>query len=314
MPKEQTQTTALIVILHNPDLLPKLLKAWDRAGVPGVTILPSMGGYQAQKHARRGGLGVLINMFTQDQPGQRTVISLIDKPEILERAISEADRVVKGFDSPRSGILFSIPIGNVLGLQKWRETQSFEDPEPEEKKETSNLLKWFQEDIKETYGKDTLVDWSGQRGALVSEIIQQLSLEPVVVTVDTPVSSMLSKLAETPNVSTACVVNTENRLMGILNISDLAGVMMAPVIPEAYINDPDEYNKALKFAKPDKELVAADIMSEPVYAMEDATLDETFQRMKKNGLAGLPVVDEHYHVKGYLTLLELLAVCFPGGD
>ena len=100
MAKNSSRTTALIVILHNPDLLPKLLKAWDRAGVPGATILPSMGGYQAQKHARRGGLSALINMFTQEEPGQRTVMSLIDEAEILERAISEADRVVKGFDSP----------------------------------------------------------------------------------------------------------------------------------------------------------------------------------------------------------------------
>ncbi len=314
MAKENIPTTALIVILHDPDLLPKLLKAWDRAGVPGVTILPSMGGYQAQKHARRGGLGVLINMFTQDEPGQRTVVSLIDESEILERAISEADRVVKGFDSPRSGILFTIPIGNVLGLQKWRETQPREDPEPEEKKEPSNLLKWFQEDIKEIYGRDALVDWSHQRETRVSEIIQHLSLEPVIVVVDTPVNEVLSKLIDTPNVSIACVVNTEMRLMGILNISNMAEVMMAPVIPEAYINEPDEYNKALKFAKPDQELVAADIMSDPVYAMEDANLEETFQRMKKSGLAGLPVVDEHYHVKGYISMLELLAVCFTNGE
>ena len=314
MTKEEFQTTALVVILHNPDLLSKLLKAWDRAGVPGATILPSMGGYQAQKHARRGGLGVLINMFTQDEPGQRTVMSLIDNPEILERAISEADRVVKGFDSPRSGILFTIPIGNILGLQKWREKHPTENPEPEEKKEPSNLLKWFQEDIKETYGREALIDWSQQRETRVSEIIKQLSLEPIVVTVDTPVKNVLIKLIATPNASTACVVNTENRLMGILNISDMAEVMMAPVCPEAYINDPDEYNTALKFAKPDQELVAADIMSDPIYAMEDANLEETFQRMKKSGLAGLPVVDEHYHVKGYISMIELLIVCFPGGD
>ena len=314
MAKDSFQTTALFVILHDPDLLPKLLKAWDRAGAPGATILPSMGGYQAQNHARRGGLGVLINMFTHDEPGQRTVMSLIDEPEILERAISESDRVVKGFDSPRSGILFTIPIGDVLGLQKWRVTQPAEEPESKTKKEPTNLLKWFHEDIKEAYGRDALTDWSDQRGARVSKIIQQLSLEPVIVSVDTPIKAVLIKLLENPNVSTACVVNTEERLMGILNIAALAEVMMAPIVPEAYINDPDEYDKALKFAQPNQELVAADIMCDPVYAMIDANLEETYQRMKKNGVAGLPVVDQHYHVKGYITLLELLAVCFPSGD
>ena len=38
------------------------------------------------------------------------------------------------------------------------------------------------------------------------------------------------------------------------------------------------------------------------------------QRMKKKGLTGIPVVDQHYHVKGYISLLELMAVCFPSDN
>ena len=308
---QSPDTTLLIVILHKPDLLPKLLKAWDRAGVPGVTILPSMGGYQAQRHVRRGGLGGLINMFSPDEPGQHTLMCLIDESETLEHAISEADRVVKGFDSPRSGILFTLPIGNALGLQKWREKPVEEENGIPAKKGPSNLLKWFKEDIKEAYGRDILADWSSQREMQVSSIIQKLSLEPVVVFVDTPISKVLEELLKNPAMPAACVVNTEERLMGILHISTLAEVKMAPIIPEAFIDDPDEYNNAIKYSKPDQELVAADIMYEPVYAMLDANLEETYLRMKKNGLAGLPIVDHNYHVQGYITLLELLTECFP---
>jgi hypothetical protein len=307
-------TTAIVVILHDPDSLPRLLKAWNKAGVPGVTILPSMGGFQAQKHARRGSLGILINMFTQEEPGQRTVISLIDEPDTLERAISEADRVVKGFDSPRSGILFTFPISDVLGLQKWRASKPAEDEPEEPQKETSNLLKWFQEDVKETYGRDALSDWSQQRGAMVSDIIQQLSLDPVIVRVDTPITEVLSKLLNNPRVATASVINTEERLMGIIKIANLSEVLMAPIVPEAYIDDPDEYNKALQFSNPDQAMVAADIMGEPVYAMLDATLEKTYLRMKNQNMTGLPVVDQNYHVKGYISLLELLSRCFAGEE
>jgi hypothetical protein len=307
-------TTAIVVILHDPDSLPRLLKAWNKAGVPGVTILPSMGGFQAQKHARRGGLGVLINMFTQEEPGQRTVISLIDEADTLERAISEADRVVKGFDSPRSGILFTFPISDVLGLQKWRASNPAEEESEESQKEPSNLLKWFQEDVKETYGKDALSDWSHQRSAMVSDIIQQLSLDPVIVRVDTPITEVLSKLLNNPRVATASVINTEERLMGIIQIAHLSEVLMAPIVPEAYIDDPDEYNRALQFSNPDQSMVAADIMGEPVYAMLDATLEKTYLRMKNQNMTGLPVVDQNYHVKGYITLLELLSRCFAGEE
>ena len=124
-------TTALYVILHDPELMPKLLKAWKKAGIPGVTIIPSMGGFEAEKHVRRGGLNGLLNLITHDDSsGQHTLMSVIDEPEMLELAISEADRVVKGFDSPNNGILFTLPIGHVLGLNKWRQ-QSLEEEPPE---------------------------------------------------------------------------------------------------------------------------------------------------------------------------------------
>ena len=31
--------------------------------------------------------------------------------------------------------------------------------------------------------------------------------------------------------------------------------------------------------------------------------------MHEHGLSGVPVVDERYHVVGYINLLELLAIC-----
>ncbi len=308
---ENKQTTALIVILHEPEELPRLLRAWDRVGVPGATILPSMGGFQAQKQVRRGGLSGLLTMFTNDEPGQRTIVSLIDDPETLARAISEADRVVKGFDSPRSGILFTLPIGNVLGLQKWREKPHPTPAKTEDEQEHSNLLKWFQEDLKETYGREALTDWSRQRGMQVSNIIHQLDLDPIIVRVDTPVQQVLQAFAENPQVDTAAVVNTEGRLMGIITTSALANVLMAPVVPEAFIENPAGYEQALKYAQPGQEILAADIMREPVYAMLDATLRETFQRMRESGLNGLPVVNLLYQVKGYITLLEVMCSCFP---
>ncbi len=304
-------TTALIVILHEPNLLPRLLRAWDRAGVPGVTILPSMGGFQAQKQVHRGGLSGLLNMFTPEEPGQRTLISLIDEAEILERAISEADRVVKGFDSPRSGILFTVPIGNVLGLQKWRHAPPTPEIDDHPQKEPSNLLKWFHEDIKETYGREALIDWSGQRHRQIGEILHTLDLDPIIARVDTPLNEILIRMLRNPTVSLMCVVNTEDRLMGIISTNMLAEVMLAPIVPEAFVDEHDGYHKALKYSAPDQTLLAADIMHEPVYAHTTANLAETYQRMREKNLTELPVVDEFYHVVGHINLLELLAACYP---
>ena len=109
----------LVVILHDTDRLGALLDAWDEVGVPGVTIFSSIGGYQARSWLQKLGLGGLAQIFDSNEVDQRTLLSLIDNDQLLEKAISTADHIVKGFDRPKSGILFTLPVGKILGLQKW---------------------------------------------------------------------------------------------------------------------------------------------------------------------------------------------------
>lgn len=311
---KSSQTTLLIIILHDADHLRDLLKAWRRVGVPGATILPSAGGHDTEKIARRGGLGNFLNLFDQGKSPQRTVLSIIDDPEILEVAIAEADRVVKGFDSPKSGILFTLPLGQVLGLQKWgqseRETETKDELDPEEKS-VARLLQWFEEDVKGRYGEAALQDWTRQRNIPVSDIIPLLDLQPTIVKMNTPLLEVMTLLLANPGVPAACVVNNEDRLMGIIPIKSLADVMMIPVMPEAYINDADEYDKALQYAQITDQHIAAGIMKDPIFMLEEDRLADVFQKMRENNLSGVPVVDKNYHIKGFITLLGLMAVCFP---
>jgi len=314
---KSSQPTLLIIILHDADHLPELLKAWRRVGVPGATILPSAGGHDTEKYARRGGLGYFLNLFDQGKSPQRTLLSIIDDPEILEVAIAEADRVVKGFDSPKSGILFTLPLGQVLGLQKWgqphREAETKDDPDPEEKS-TVRLLQWFEEDVKGRYGEEALQDWTRQRNIPVSEILPLLNLHPTIVRMNTPLLEVMTLLLANPGVSAACVVNNEDRLMGVIPIKSLADVMMIPVMPEAYINDPEEYDKALQYAQITNQHIAAGVMKDPVFMLEEDTLADVFQKMRDHNLSGVPVVDKNYHINGFITLLGLMAVCFPQGS
>lgn len=314
---KSSQPTLLIIILHDADHLPELLKAWRRVGVPGATILPSAGGHDTEKYARRGGLGYFLNLFDQGKSPQRTLLSIIDDPEILEVAIAEADRVVKGFDSPKSGILFTLPLGQVLGLQKWgqshREAETKDDPDPEEKS-TVRLLQWFEEDVKGRYGEEALQDWTRQRNIPVSEILPLLNLHPTIVRMNTPLLEVMTLLLANPGVPAACVVNNEDRLMGVIPIKSLADVMMIPVMPEAYINDPEEYDKALQYAQITNQHIAAGVMKDPVFMLEEDTLADVFQKMRDHNLSGVPVVDKNYHISGFITLLGLMAVCFPQGS
>ncbi len=309
---KSSQPTLLIIILHNADRLPELLKAWRRVGVPGATILLSAGGHDTEKFARRGSLSNILNIFDQGKSPQRTIMSIIDDPEMLEIAIAEADRVVKGFDSPKSGILCTLPLGQVLGLQKWgqlqREEETRDELDPEEKS-AARLLQWFEQDVKGRYGEDALQDWTRQRNIPVSEILPLLDLQPTIVRMNTPLTEVMTELLANPGVPAACVVNNEERLMGVIPIKSLADVMMIPVMPEAYIDDPDEYEKALQYAQITDQHIAAGVMKDPVFMQQEETLEQVYQRMREHNLSGVPVVDKSYHVTGFITLLGLMAVC-----
>lgn len=309
-----SDVTLLIVILHEADQLPELLKTWRNVGVPGSTILPSAGSYMAENWVKRSGISSFLSMFDQNKLQQRTLLSLIDDPEILELAIAEADRVVKGFDSPHSGILFTVPISQVLGLQKWGIEPQVEEPLKPESQDSrqSQLMTWFEQDVKERYGAEALQDWSNQRETPVSEILHLLSIHPTIVKVDTSLFDVVTHLQDNPGMPAACVVNAEERLVGVIPLKGLADVMMAPVMPEAYINDPEGYDKALNFADVNKLPIAGSIMSDPVFVVEDESMEKAFQRMKDKNLSGIPVVDKLYRVKGFITMLGLMTVCFPG--
>jgi CBS domain-containing protein len=311
--KQPTNVTLLVVILHDANFMPELLKNWRRVGVPGATILPSAGSYMAESWVKRTGLTSFLSLFDQSKLQQRTLLSLIDDHEILEIAIAEADRVVKGFDHPHSGILFTIPIGKVLGLKKWNYLEEEDTPsaEPEEDSEHSRLMQWFEQDVRDRYGEEAIKDWSKQKTMAVSDILPLLTLQPTVVQVDTPLFDVVTRLQSNPGMPAACVVNKENRLVGVIPLKGLADVMMAPVMPEAYIQDSDGYETALRFADVNQLPVAAAIMKDPVYVIDSETLEQTYQRMRDWNLSGLPVLDKLYRVQGFITMLGLMAACFP---
>jgi CBS domain-containing protein len=314
MAKKYESLTLLIVILHDLDLFGDLLKAWKQIGVPGVTILQSMGGFQAQDMFNRSGLANLLSVFDQGKTQQRTLWALIDDPDLLEKAIAEADRVVRGFDRPHSGILFTLSAGTALGLQKWGakpQPQAEEDAaEPQE----SHLLKWFEEDVKARGEGRMLANWRSQRATPVERIMAQLQLQPTVVRTDASLPQVVHAMLANPRLELACVVNTEERLMGLIAQQQLGEAMLVNIVPEEFLENPEDYSKAMEAANGKIPQIAADIMLPPVFVGLADTLDTAYQRMHRTHMPGLPVVDEHYHVLGYVSLLELLTVCYPTQD
>jgi CBS domain-containing protein len=311
--------TLLVVILHNLDLLPELMEAWKQVGIPGTTLLPSVGGYQAVDQLNRGGLKSLLSLMEQASPSQRMILSLIDNKETLGIAISEAERVVGGFDRPNSGILFTVEVGQALGLRKWGETRRLEEKahlSAREKKQVDkggeNLLGWFEEEVRGLHGDATLTGWRKQRKQIISVVFKEYLDEPVVVTVDDDMNKVMAAFLANPHVPLACVVNRAERLVGIIRQQVFAEMMLVPAMPEQFIQKPEQYEKAIAYARMEKSQRAFDIMEEPVFILNESSLEDAFLEFQAQGLTGLPVVNKHYRVTHYLTLSELMQVYFGG--
>lgn len=304
---EVEMITLLIVILHDLDHLSDLLEAWKSINVPGVTILQSIGGFQVEDYLIRSGLSGLLNLFDQEKPRQRTLMSLIDDEELLARAIAEADHVVKGFDRPHSGILFTVPVGQALGLQKWGQ-KSKEEPERRDKGQ-ENLARWLEEDLKAASAGGKLPDFTGLKKKSILEVLDLHAEQLAVVQMDTPLEGVVDALKRYSGAPFACVVNREQRLMGIIHPQALIGTIMLPVIPDAFTSGVEDYEKVRKQLNGKPPQKAADLMEESHSLFLDESIEAALKKMKSLNFLGLPVVDRLYHVKGYISLVELLCAC-----
>lgn len=280
----------LVVILEDLNRLPRLLKAWRSIGVPGVTLLSSVGGYRTETWLRRVGLGGLSRLFEGGEVKQRMLLSLIEDEELLERAIAEADAVVEGFDRPHSGILFVLPVHQALGLRKRGEREEEVWPGPEEEEVPA-------------LPKDML------RGQTVADLMKVLDLRPVVVPTNASLEEVITAMLAEPDVVVACVVNEEQRLVGLIDTVTLADAFFLTIFPEEYLSELSELQEVEEFARRTAMREASDIMHEPVWVKVTDVVEEAFHLMHKHKLTGIPVVDDRYRVVGYINLLELMGLC-----
>ena len=276
----------LLVILHDTSVLPDLLKVWRKIGVPGTTILKSAGGYRAQTWLNRVGLGAINNLFEAKEVQTRTLIAVVDDEDLLAQAIAEAERIVGGFDKQHSGIVMVLPISQAIGLIK-------KSPLPPREMPPLALRS----------------DWSILRDTPVESLDSLLGLESTIVPSDTPLNEVARVMLVHPNVHVASVVAEVGRLIGWLELSALVDDIFFHILPEEFLSEITDLEKLMAYADKTRTRTAQDAMTPPAWVKRGETVKDAFKRMHDNKLPGLPLVDEQYHVIGYINLLELLSFC-----
>ncbi|UCD83551.1 MAG: CBS domain-containing protein [Deltaproteobacteria bacterium] len=134
-----------------------------------------------------------------------------------------------------------------------------------------------------------------------------IRVEASVVAMKATLPEMVQKVIDNPRTRTLCVVDEEEKLIGIIPSRTLDDDVFRRIVPEKFIQRHYGAKKLLKYlAGP--ELTAESIMRRPRFAKPNSTLAEVLRILYENDLEGIPIVDDELKIVGYVDMHEILAV------
>jgi nitrogen regulatory protein PII len=120
-----TMSYVVVFVLDDPDRCRDVLDAWEGAGAPGVTILDSSGLGRVRRAGIRDDVPLmpsLSDLFRRQEDHHRTLFSVVQDQSQVD-AIAQATQAVIGeLDRGHTGLLFVVPVSQVYGLHKKRES------------------------------------------------------------------------------------------------------------------------------------------------------------------------------------------------
>ena len=108
----------LVHVLEQTDRLPDLLAALAEAGVPGTTVIDSVGmGRILAETVPEGELVEKIRgIIDRGRPTNKTIFTAVSERETVETACEVIRRVCGDLDGPGRGILFWLRLDHAEGL------------------------------------------------------------------------------------------------------------------------------------------------------------------------------------------------------
>jgi nitrogen regulatory protein PII len=112
-----------VVIVDQVEKFPELFNAWVEVGVPGATVVDSVGTHRIREQLSHDDIPLLPSLRSLlDREGvhNRLMFAVIGDDEVLERAIQAAERIIGDFMEPHTGIMFVVPVTRAFGVPSAR--------------------------------------------------------------------------------------------------------------------------------------------------------------------------------------------------
>ena len=110
----------IVLVLARPEMLQDVLRAWNNAGAPEVTVLESTGLGRLSALFGRDDLPLFPSpsIFLEHRESvHNTIFSVLDSDALVDTLIAATQSVVGDLTQPGRGILFVVPLMRVVGYR-----------------------------------------------------------------------------------------------------------------------------------------------------------------------------------------------------
>jgi len=115
-------TYMILLVLHDPNLLKDVLQAWEKAGVNGITILPSTGLKRLKAaDALREDLPLipsLEDLLQQEENLNRSLFTIVRDEAMVDQVVEATQKITGDLNLPNTVILAVLPVAKVYGLDR----------------------------------------------------------------------------------------------------------------------------------------------------------------------------------------------------
>ncbi|MDH7484812.1 MAG: P-II family nitrogen regulator [Anaerolineae bacterium] len=110
----------VVLILDCVETCLDVIRAWEEAGVSGITILEStgMGRLRAVLQDDLPLMPSMRDVLAGRELHHRTLLTVVRDEETMDRVIAATQQTVGDLNQPNTGLLFVTPVVRVLGLER----------------------------------------------------------------------------------------------------------------------------------------------------------------------------------------------------
>ena len=112
----------ILLVLHDPGYCDEVMDAWEKAGVRGITILPSTG--YARMRSKRSLMDdmplipSLEDFISRDEQTNRTIFTVVEGEAMVQKVVQVSQSIIGDFNEPNTGILIVLPVVQAYGLNR----------------------------------------------------------------------------------------------------------------------------------------------------------------------------------------------------